>query len=74
MPFRLADYPFWTIRLTCRKCPRGGNYRKTTLVELYGPDANLIDLRLVLAADCPRVVIDKNTDHCGIFYPDLRPK
>ena len=29
-------------------------YRKATLIERYGPDHNMVDLRLILAADCPK--------------------
>ncbi len=34
----------------------------------------MINLRLVLAADCPKVIANKITDLCGVVYPDLRPK
>ncbi len=30
-------------------------YRKATLIERYGPDHNMVDLRLILAAVCPKV-------------------
>ena len=33
----------------------------------------MVDLRLILAADCPKA-INKATDLCGVIYPDLRPK
>jgi hypothetical protein len=74
MPSRLADYPFEMVRLTCTKCPRKGQYRKSTLIERYGPDQNMVDLRLMLAADCPKGIANRSTDHCDVVYPDLRPK
>jgi hypothetical protein len=43
------------------------------LIERYGADANTIYLRLVIAADCPKVIANKFTDFCGVIYPDLRP-
>jgi hypothetical protein len=54
--------------------PAQGSYRKATLIERYGPDVNIVDLRLMLAADCPKVIANRSTDHCGVVYPDLRPK
>jgi hypothetical protein len=74
MPSRLADYPFDMVRLACRKCPRKGQYRKATLIERYGPEQNMVALRLIRAGDCPKVVANKITDLCGVIYPDLRPK
>jgi hypothetical protein len=53
----LAEHPTDIVRLACTKCDRRGQYRKATLIERYGADANLVDLRLILAADCPRVRI-----------------
>jgi hypothetical protein len=49
-------------------------YRKATLIARYGAGANIVDLRLILAADCPKVVASKSADQCGVVYPDLRPK
>jgi hypothetical protein len=51
-----------------------GQYRKGALVARYGPDVSTVDLRLLLAADCPKVIANRSTDHCGVVYPDLRPK
>jgi hypothetical protein len=51
--------------------PRRGQYRKTTLIERYGPDQNIVDLRMILATDCPRVIADKPSDRCGVVYSDL---
>jgi hypothetical protein len=42
---RLADYPFEMVRLACSRCPRKGQYRKATLLERFGPDQNMVDLR-----------------------------
>jgi hypothetical protein len=33
------------MRLTCTKCGRAGQYRKQTLIERYGADIRLPDLR-----------------------------
>ena len=29
-----------------------------------------LDLRLILAAGCPKVGANKITDLCGVYYPD----
>jgi hypothetical protein len=71
MPFRLADYPFDMVRLACDKCPRKGQYLKSSLMHRFGRDQNMVDLRLILAADCPKVVANKFGDLCGAIYPDL---
>jgi hypothetical protein len=38
-------YPADMVRLTCTKCGRAGQYRKQTLIERYGADIRLPDLR-----------------------------
>ena len=66
----LREHPGDMIRLACTKCERRGQYRKATLLERYGPEQNMVDLRLVLAADCPKVAGRKIMDLCGVIYPD----
>ena len=60
-------------RLTSRS-PRSasaaGQYRKATLLERYGPDANMVALRLTLAAGCPKIAANRIMDLCGVYYPD----
>jgi len=66
----LAEYPFELVRLACTKCDRRGQYRKATLIERYEPDANMVKLGLILAADCPKVIANQIMDLCGVYYPD----
>ena len=47
-----------------------GQYRKATLIERYGPDQNMVDLRLILAAGCPKIEAGRVMDLCGVYYPD----
>jgi hypothetical protein len=68
---RLADYPFDMVRLACQKCPCKGQYLKSSLMRRFGADQTMVDLRKILAGDCPKVVADKFTDLCGVIYPDL---
>jgi hypothetical protein len=67
----LADYPGDIVRLACTRCDRRGQYRLAGLIERYGADVRLPDLRTILA-DCPRQ--NKFGDPCGVIFPDLVPK
>jgi hypothetical protein len=40
------------------------------LIERYGPDKNMVDLRLELAAGCPKIAANQVMDLCGVYYPD----
>jgi hypothetical protein len=46
---RLRDYPSEMVRLSCAKCGRSGQYRKQTLIDRYGADIRLPDLREEIA-------------------------
>jgi hypothetical protein len=41
----LHEHPGDIVRLACEKCGRAGQYHKRTLIEQYGPDIRLPDLR-----------------------------
>jgi hypothetical protein len=47
-----------------------GSIGKATLIERYGADANMVDLRLKLAAGCPKIAANKIMDLCGVYYSD----
>ena len=68
----LSEYPFDHVRLACEKCDRAGSYRKIGLLDRYG-DIRLPDLRLEIAADCPRNngIQPAGLEQCGVIYPDL---
>ncbi len=61
------------LEIACRRCERRGRLRMARLIEQYGADMRLPELRYILAADCPRVVADRVYDRCGVHYPQLRP-
>jgi hypothetical protein len=42
------------LEVRCSRCDRYGRERVASLVERYGRDARLLDLRHQLASDCPR--------------------
>ena len=66
----LAEHSFEMVRLACTKCPRARQYRKAMLIEHFGPDQNMVDLRLILAEGCPKIAANRIMDLCGVIYPD----
>jgi hypothetical protein len=70
-PSLLRDHPYDPVRFACHKCSRAGQHRRTTLIERYGPDEDMTNLRLKVAADCPRRIENRMLDLCGIHYPGL---
>jgi hypothetical protein len=57
------------VRLACTKCERRGQYRKATLIERYGPDKNMVDLRPELAAGCPKIAAGNVMDCAASIIP-----
>jgi hypothetical protein len=55
------------LRLECSKCGRAGRYRIDRLIERFGPDMALPDLRHELA-QCPRR--HNMGDPCQVSYVD----
>ena len=49
----LSEYPGDVVRLSCAKCNRRGQYPKQRLMERFGPDVPLPDLRHEIA-QCER--------------------
>jgi hypothetical protein len=64
----IGTYPLDLVRIACAKCGRAGQYRRATLLERYGPDMAMPELRHELA-QCPR----RHTmnDPCMVIFPDL---
>ena len=46
---QFREYPSDIVRLSCAKCGRSGQYRKQNLIEKYGADIPLPDLREQIA-------------------------
>jgi hypothetical protein len=63
---QLFEYPSEMVRLSCEKCGRSGQYRKQTLIERYGADIRLPDLREEIAER--RGLMH---DACMVRYVDL---
>ena len=68
---QLFEYPGDMVRLACEKCGRSGQYRKQKLIERYGADMRLPDLREE-TAQCMRH--GQMHDACMVRYADLVPK
>jgi hypothetical protein len=68
---QLHEYPGEIVRLSCVKCGRIGQYRKQTLIERYGADMRLPDLREEIA-HCERRGLMH--DACMVHYVDLAEK
>ena len=65
---KLRDHPGNTVRLSCEKCGRRGQYQKGKLIAIHGPDIPLPDL-LVEIAQCERR--GQMHDMCGVHYAGL---
>jgi len=68
---QLSEYPGDMVRLSCEKCGRSGQYRKQKLIERYGADIRLPDLREEIA-QCERR--RQMRDACMVRYVDLVPR
>lgn len=61
----VSELPEGMTAIVCRKCGRSGRYRKSTLLERFGPDAPLPHV-LNLLADCPKR--REWSDPCQVVY------
>ena len=58
------------LEIMCSRCERRGRLQVDRLIEQYG-DAELPELRLILAGDCPKAAVVSISDQCDIFFPQL---
>ena len=74
-PTRLSDFPWVIARVSCRLCPRRGQYRIVRLAARYGPDVELERLLEILAADCqwmrPGRKARAYEARCGVRFTDV---
>ena len=49
---------------------RTRGHHKATLIKRYGPDKNMVDPRLELAAGWPKIAANQVMGLCGVYYPD----
>jgi len=64
----LALWPRAMVRLACQHCRRKGQYRKLSLIDQFGGDISMPELRQRLA-DCPRC--NEPDKSCGAYFSDL---
>ena len=67
----LAQFPVDMVELACEKCGRRGRLLKAKLIEAYGGDIALPDLRAAIAR-CDRA--QSMSDPCGAHYVALKPQ
>ena len=58
------------LQIKCSRCERRGRLQVDRLLAQYG-DAELPELRLTLAGDCPKAAVVSISDQCDIFFPQL---
>ncbi len=63
---------FDMLEVRCGNCPRSGRLRIDKLIDEYGRDMSLPDLRIILAGDCEHKTAPRRKDQCQVFYPQLR--
>lgn len=66
----LSEFPLDMVELACAKCGRRGRLLKAKLIETYGSDIALPDLRTMIAR-CDRA--GSMLDACGAYYVALVP-
>ncbi len=63
---------FDMFEVRCGNCTRSGRLRIDKLIDEYGRDMSLPDLRKFLAGDCEHKSVARRADQCQAFYPHLR--
>jgi hypothetical protein len=67
----LSDVRSERLRLACDKCGRDGRYQVAGLIEKYGADVKLPDLRLSIA-QCPKAdAVHHIGDYCRVRWMGL---
>jgi hypothetical protein len=66
----LSDLPGPHVELACTKCERKGRLLRSKLIEEYGADTTLPDLRVKIAR-CERE--GNFLNGCGAYYVALKP-
>ncbi len=69
----LGEWPLPYVRLHCPKCERQGDYPTVALMERFGDEIDLPELRLRLAEEgpgCPYIDLPDGREQCGAMFPD----
>lgn len=71
----LIEHPAEMMRMACTQCERKGTVSRARMVEQWGPQMGLVDLRQVIAQDCPKQNPDwQGIRRCGVYYVDLKER
>ncbi len=62
---------FRMLEVRCGNCTRHGRLRIDKLIDEYGREMSLPDLRTILAGDCEHKMAARRKDQCQVFYPQL---
>ncbi len=65
-----CNYPSDTITVRCERCGRLGIYRRTTLIERFGPDGSMPDILNAITENCAKNG-RLSTDRCKAVYREL---
>ncbi len=60
------------LDVRCGHCTRRGRLRIDKLIDEYGRDMSLPDLRIILVGGCEHKTATRRKDQCQVFYPQLR--
>jgi hypothetical protein len=60
------------LDVACNRCDRRGRPRMDRLLAEHGPAMPMPELRLVIAANCPRMIAGQMHDVCGGHFPGSR--
>ena len=60
------------LEVRCGHCPRSGRLRIDKLIDEYGHDMSLPELRTIFAGDREHKAAVRRKDRCQVFYPQLR--
>ena len=71
--YTLSSYPHDQVDVACSKCGKTARLSKASLIETYGREITLPDLRAHLAKEAGCTRYGKMHDPCGISYPRLAP-
>ena len=72
MPDKLADFPYVSVRLACRKCSRKGSYRLARLALRYRSEIGLPELLALLVGECDLWETNRPWKRaCGAFFVNL---
>ena len=65
-----STYPTETITVLCSECSREGRYKRTTLLDRFGPDKPMPDILNAITAGCGKNEA-LSTDRCKAIYGEL---